>query len=309
MPENPHSSLLGREASAAIVAKHYAPQLDLLRQMVNYASNLIPRAFGSSAKQLPDLIVCYVLLKQFASMIDAMEVLIRAGSVHASFVPGRVAFEVSLYLEWMLVSDCEKKALHYYVGNIRVERVWGLRVQKSSPEADAFLKDMGQLGADILTNRPTLDQEGVKHVGDADRILSQPEFAEINAAFDVYRKKSKRPYEPDWYKVLGKNNLKAIARELHRNAEYAIYYSKGSTITHSQSYKDHVSFKSAGVGANPIRSVADIHTAFNFAFTMSMLTFQRVLGFYRNEEMLQFSRMYVAEWRQAFTNILTINIV
>jgi hypothetical protein len=49
--------------------------------MVNYATNLMPRAFGSSEKQMADLMVCYGFLKQFATMLDAAEVLLRAGSV------------------------------------------------------------------------------------------------------------------------------------------------------------------------------------------------------------------------------------
>lgn len=37
-------------------------------------------------------------------MLDAVEVLARAGAVHAAFVPARAAFEASLYIEWILAS-------------------------------------------------------------------------------------------------------------------------------------------------------------------------------------------------------------
>jgi hypothetical protein len=121
MPENPHPVLHSRNQSIDFVLQHYAPQLELLVQMVNYSSNLIPRAFESSEKQMVDLMVCFGFLKQFASMLDAAEILLRAGAVHASFVPLRVAFEASLYLEWLLVSDGAKKATYYYVGDIRKE--------------------------------------------------------------------------------------------------------------------------------------------------------------------------------------------
>jgi len=308
MSEFQHPTLLNREAAAGFVSQHYGPQLGLLNEMTNYASNLIPRAYSSSAKQLPDLIVCFSLLKQFAGMLDAIEILLRAGAVHASFVPARAAFEVSLYLEWMLVSDTEKKAIHYYVGNIRAERIWGLRVQRSTSEASDFLKDMGQMGVDILANRPALDQEGASHVAQIERILSLPEFASTNKAFENHKKKAGRRHEPEWYKVLGKANLKEIARELNRLPEYVVNYSKGSSVTHSQSYKDQLEFKSAGVGAHPIRNLAELHSAFNFAFTTSMLVFHRVLGFYRSEELMAFWKTYASDWRQAFINIPTLNI-
>jgi hypothetical protein len=164
------------------------------------------------------------------------------------------------------------------------------------------------MGADILSKRPTLDQEGAKHLVEVDRILSLPEFISTNQAFIDSKKKSGRAHEPEWYRVLGKKNLKEIARELNRLPEYLIHYSKGSQVTHSQSYSDQLQFKSKGVGAHPIRNLADIHTAFNFAFTTSMLVFHRVLVFYRNEEVVTFWKNYMANWRQAFLNIPVLNI-
>lgn len=302
MPENPHPVLHSRDQSIDFVLQHYAPQLELLVQMVNYSSNLIPRAFESSKKQMFDLMVCFGFLKQFASMLDAAEILLRAGAVHASFVPLRVAFEASLYLEWLLVSDGAKKATYYYVGDIRKERIWGLRAQGATLEAN-FFKDMGQLSTDLAANRSTLKDDGVKQVADTERILSLPEYAETNKAFDAFKKKAGIKHEPEWYKVLGKRNIKAIASELQRLPEYIIYYGQASIVTHSASYKDQLRFKSKGVSAKPIRHVADIHTAFNYAFTTAMHVFHRVLVFYRHEELVQFSMTYMNEWRTAFRNI------
>ena len=253
-----------------------------------------------------DLMVCYALLKQFASMLDAVEVLIRAGAVHASFVPASVAFEVSLYIEWILVSDGDNKANHYYVGTLREERMWGLRVQGATSEGSEFLEKMGQLGADILGQRPALDAEGAAHVKDVERILALADYASTNAAFEIYKKTHPRiKHEPEWYKVLGKRSIAEIAKELQRTAEYIIYYGQGSQVTHSISYKDHFKFLRKGVTAQPIRNVKDIHTAFNFAFTTAMLVFNRVLGFYRPSELKAFATQYLNEWRAAFTNIPT----
>jgi hypothetical protein len=309
MPESPHPVLLNREQSAGYIAQHYKPQLDLLTQMVNYASNLMPRAFGSSEKEMVDLMVCYGFLKQFATMLDAAELLLRAGSVHAAFVPLRVAFEASLYLEWLLVSDGEKKAKHYFVGEIRKERIWGFRAQ-SAPSESSFLSDMGELGVDIIGKRPDLAADGVKHVADTDRILALPEYAPINAAFEVVKSKDRRHREPSWYKVLGKGSIAAIARELRRAPEYTIYYGNASQVVHSSSYKDQMTFnsksKGRAVSASPIRSLADAHTAFNYAFTTAMHVFHRVIAFYRPDELHAHAIKYVTEWREAFVNIPSI---
>ena len=307
MPEREHLTLHDRRQAAAIVAQHYSAQLELLVELVNYASNLIPRVYSGSEKQMRDLIACYAFLKQFASMLDAVEVLLRAGAVNASFVPARVAFEASLYLQWLLVSDGEKKANYYYVGDIRKERLWGLRAQKATKEHTDFLKEMGRLGEDILANRPTLETECVKHVTDTERILALPEYAEINAAFDAHKKKNGNR-EPDWYKVLGKRNIKDIARELQKLPEYLMFYGHGSRVAHSASFKDHIMFKATGVTVSPLRNAEGIHNAFNYTFSTAIALFQRVLGFYRPAELRQFWSTYLNEWRAPFMNIPRANI-
>ncbi|MHB8814971.1 MAG: hypothetical protein ACYDAE_17100, partial [Steroidobacteraceae bacterium] len=96
--ETPHKTLLDRDAARKAMAQGFAPQLDMLTDVVNYTSNLIPRAYERSERKLRDVIVCFVLLKQFASMLDAVEVLARVGAIHAALVPARAAFEASLYI-------------------------------------------------------------------------------------------------------------------------------------------------------------------------------------------------------------------
>jgi hypothetical protein len=286
-------------------------QLDLLTDMVNYASNLGIRCYTTSTEQqLRDVIVCFVLLKQFAGMLDAVEVLARAGAINAAFVPARAAFEASLYIEWTLVADGEKKTTHYVVGNFRAERLWAKRVAKGTPEASTFLTDMGDIGKDILAQRTALDADSDTFITEADRILAQPGFAETNAAFGKYiaDHPRRRGGEPEWYRVMGKPSVRSIAKELMRLPDCIVYYGKGSQVVHSASYKEQISFRKGGAVAHPIRNVADTHTLFNFVCSNAIYTFTRVLGFYRPEELPKFGAMYIAHWRGPFTNIPRMKI-
>jgi hypothetical protein len=309
MAEKAHATILDRLNPPSQVEKNFAPQLELLTQMTNYASNLIPRAYGSSPKQLEDIIVCYAMLKQFTSMLDAVEVLVRAGAVYAAFLQARTAFEVSLYIAWVLVADAKRKAAHYYVGNIRESRLWALRVSKGTAEGSAFLKDMGQLGVDILSQGPSLDADSAKHISETNTILSRPEFAQINADFDALQAKGRRGHEPHWYQVLGKSSIRAIAKELQHLPDYVIYYGKGSQVVHSGSFSDHFHFVTRGAEASTVRTLNDLPTLLNFVCGNAILTFRSVLGFYRNAELPEFGRMYVQEWRGAFVNIPGVNTV
>jgi hypothetical protein len=311
--ETPHNTLLDRETPQKAMSEGFGPQLDILTDMVNYTSNLIPRLYERSQRQLRDLIVCYTLLKQFAVMLDAVEVLLRVGAVTAAYVPARAAFEAALYIEWILVSDGEKKATYYYVGNVRAERKWGERVSKGSPESAIFAEDMKQLGVDLYSNRAELDLEGTKFIASANAVLAGPAFADANAAFDAWitarTKPGKRPpNDPHWYTVLGKPTIRSIAKELMRLPEYIVHYGKGSQVVHSSSTKDHMQVKSSGVAAHPIRNLAGVHYLLNFVLSNAMHTFMRTLAFYRSDELPRYSAKYIEDWRSAFTKIPSVKI-
>jgi hypothetical protein len=70
----------------------------------------------------------------------------------------------------------------------------------------------------------------------------------------------------------------------------------------------HFRFAKDGVSGYPVRHLADISDVLNQVFANAMLVFRHVLGFYRNDELPAFGRLYVAEWRQPFLNIPHVKI-
>jgi hypothetical protein len=60
IPDDPHKGILDDEGSTRIITEKLKPWTNLLRDLANYGSNLIPRAYASSEKTLGDavLIVC-----------------------------------------------------------------------------------------------------------------------------------------------------------------------------------------------------------------------------------------------------------
>jgi hypothetical protein len=309
MSEAPHPKLMSRQPAIDAISTGYGAQLELLTQLTNYASNLGMRAFNGSERTLRDLIVCHVLLKQFTRMLDATDVLMRAGAAAAARVPVRVAFEAGLFAEWMLVADGERKATCYVVGNLRSARVWTKRVIAGTPEKQALLSDLGQLGEDIRTGIDSISQvEATRQLQGLNESLHGAQFDAVNTAFDRY-KASRKGGEPEWHKVAGKNNLREIAIELQRLPEYVIYYKRLSGVVHSASYSDHVRIFGHGARASPVRDLTGTHDVFNTAASIAILLFQRVLGYYRPQELPRFGQKYVEEWRQAYRNIPRAKIV
>src|SRR5579872_2656291 len=269
MPEAPHPQLLNRQAAVDVMARGYAPQLELLTQLTNYASNLGIRAYSHGRRAPMDLLVCHVLLKQFTRMLDATEILMRAGAAAAARIPVRVAFEAAIFAEWVLVADGDRKAACYYIGNLRTSRLWTRRAIAGAPEARVFLQDMGQIGEDIRAGIQGIPQgQQQEQLERIDTALNGPEYGEVNAAFEEYKRRRGR--EAHWYKIAGKNNLREIAAELRKLPEYIIFYAQNSEAVHAARYSDHVRVNPRGVRAPPIRDLTGTHDVFNAAGSIAV---------------------------------------
>ena len=129
MKEKEFKQIIDREKHKKDARQIFSKQIDLLVDLVNYGSNLIIRAYDSSKKKLEDAIVIGVLLKQVVAMIDATEILLCHGSPQSADIQLRSALEASLYIDWMLKSELQKKAKYYYISNLRNMKLWALKLK------------------------------------------------------------------------------------------------------------------------------------------------------------------------------------
>lgn len=302
MSESPHLGILNREEAKRHAQEFFAPQLDLLRDLANYGSNLVIRAYESSSQKTEDVVICGVLLKQIVAMLDAVEVLLSAGVAQAAFLPARSGFEASLYMDWILLGDIERKAQCYIVSNFRDERKWALRAIHGTPEEVDFTAVTESFGVDIHAARPTLRAEAKEHLAEVDRVLAQADLASIDAEFDLHRK-GKRKIDVEWYVLTGKSSIRQIAEAVNRLLEYEVFYGKGSRITHTASYKDHVRFRSGQVRFKQVRHVAEFNELLNFLLAFSLRAYSKVLTVYRPGEVPAFWTKYREEWREPFVNV------
>jgi len=134
-------------------------------------------------------------------------------------------------------------------------------------------------------------------------LLGRTDFKTIDAAFEQWRKTSRKKYDPEWYKVLGKRSLRQITEEVGRVPDYEIFYSRGSDVTHSGLYKDHIKFVRGGFHFKLIRHVSDSHDLMSCIMGIAIHTFGRVISTYRPGEELALSKKYVENWRQAYLSI------
>lgn len=304
MRETPHPAILNREEQRAIAKQHLAKQIALLQDLANYGSNLVIRAFDSSPKKMTEVVVCGVLLKQVVSMIDAAEVLLSEGCGHAAFLPARTAFEASVYIDWIFESDSERRATRYIVGNYRDERLWTSRVIPGTLEQAAFLEIAQTLGVDVHAKRPRLAQEAAAKLAEINRILTQPELAVIDQEFSAAR--GRRKHDPEWYQLDGLTSIRQVAKKVGRLPEYEFFYSKGSQVAHTGTYKDHIVLMNEQLRFKPIRHLADVNMLLNFLVTIGFGTYRKVLAKYRPGESTALAKKYLEDWRDPFMNAVSI---
>ena len=271
----------------------------MVRDITSYGSNLVVRAYHSSKKETADVVICLVFLKQVVAMLDAIDELLRAGAVHAGFLAVRAAFEASLYVQWLMIEEADHKARCYLVGNYRAEREWAKLGISGSAERTAF-EEKFEIQID-----DALSESGEARLTEIDRVLAIDTLAPVNREFTTKRKK--RNQDPEWYQVAGAESIRSIAETLHRSQEYTLIYSKGSNVTHSARYSDHVGFGQQRAQMKSVRHLGELKVLIESAVVVAMRTFEAVMRYYRPAELAALGRHYAEYWSEPFRNIKTIH--
>jgi hypothetical protein len=301
-PESEFKPLLDRELVTTDVKQHLGPWCAIIHDLINYGTNLIPRAFSSSEKGLLDVVLIPILLRQVVAMLDGTDVLLTTGAVHAANLQLRALLEASVYIDWIIQADSERKATYYFVHNLRRKRAWALRTSKTSTEYQAFESAVGK----SLPVSDELSDASTRDLKEYDRVLSEPRFASVSAEFDQAR--GKRAQDPAWYVPLGTKSVFQVANEVGRASQYLIFYSMSSDVMHASNFDSHVTFEKSKITFEPIRSLEGWVTIFSFNTSMALHTFRSILSRYREGELESFSRKYVAKWQKYYMNPPQIKI-
>jgi hypothetical protein len=303
MKEKEYQALIDRATSITQVQENFSGILGVLCDVVDYGSNLIPRCYVSSKRRLEDAIILGVLIRQAVAMFDAIDILISNAAVYPCYLQTRAIFEASLYLEWILKVDTEKRSKYYYVANVRQERFWAQRTQSGTPENLAYEKIMAPLGNVVSDTTKRLGEEGQKYLKEIDRILAQSSLVGIDKDIEAYRVRSKKKYDPPWYAPLGPRSVRQLAKAINRLHEYELIYSESSVVMHSTSHKHHIKFSQGCIEFTPIRYLAGIDNVVRFSMAMMFKIYMDVLKYYRPDETVNFGKKYNDDWRQEFIGI------
>ena len=301
MVDQPHRDVLDREASSAEVDQHFRQTLELLREVVNYGTNLLVRCLGATTGEILDVVAIAVFGKQVVAALDAVEQLARTGSGLGARVVMRALLEASLYCEWVLASSGDERARAYYVANLRRELSWSKRALPGTVEHDQFREAMGEIYQDPLRDLPGGPEHVSDRIAELETHLKGKAFAEINSEFDRFR--GNRSFDPSWHRVAGAPTLRDVAEGAGRLAEYTIFYSAYSNDTHSGSYKSHLDVREGSAMLHPIRSLHQLTEVLQNSLTFAFRTYRALLTRYRPDELPAYSRLYISEWSSRYRAI------
>ena len=206
-----HKAVLDREY-AVETAKHFKDSLDLLNDLLDYGTNLVPRAFVSSPRDLKAICIVFVQLRQFLVHLDGVATLATAGNCATATLQLRSLLETAHTLEWLLVSDTNAKINYLYVANLRQRRQWNSTLVPGTPEAARHTGAAGR-----VTFTPDQLKEITDEITRIDTILASPPFDIINAKFESTY--AKRGYDLPWYEVYAtpatrKFSIRKISHEM-----------------------------------------------------------------------------------------------
>lgn len=304
--EYEYSAILDRNKHIKDFDDNFSDIKTLLTDMANYGSNLIPRCFGTCNQKLEDAIIIGALLRQVVTMVDAAEVLISNAAVYSSQLQARAGFEASVYIEWILKEDTEKRSKYFYVANLRKDKLWAQRTIGESPDQGQFDEMARELSADLVKKPDEMKMEAEKQIEDIERILSGPSFVAINNDFQEYKERRRLPYEPTWYSPLGISSVRQMAINVLRLPEYEFFYSLTSEVMHSSRYRHHIQFGNGRLTFEPIRNLKGINTLINFMVACTLRTYMNILRHYRPGEIPAFRKKYTEDWRTAFRNVKSV---
>src|SRR6266446_3581615 len=81
---------------------------------------------------------------------------------------------------------------------------------RGTTEQGDFVARFQSLSTNLPASLADLETDAKNHLAEVNSLLGRTDFKTIDAAFEQWRKTSRKKYDPEWYKVLGKRSLRQI---------------------------------------------------------------------------------------------------
>ena len=279
--ETPNENMLNRDEARVFIKQNFQDQLDVMEDIINYGTHLIPRCFKSSEKSITDAILIFVLLKHIVEMFDAVHILLKECSVLASYLQTRSMLESGFYLEYILKEKekTESRAAHFYVWNQRKHLFFSESSLDRTEGKEGYLDELEETTED----RETEFDQARKHAQDAvdqiGKILELDDFKSVNEEFINLKK----PF-PNWFSLEGINSIRQMADHLGHLTIYDVLYSQMSDVAHGTSMISHMVKRDGKLVFEKMRNPQTIDTLIRVSTSTAIGAYLQIIDKYRPGE-------------------------
>lgn len=271
------------------ILKRYAYYIE---QAVNYGTHTLLWAYKEDR---PELNVVKLYLRYFLDMLDALSILVKAGSGEPTKSLLRSAFEINLSIHFIYDKHTCLRAEAFWV----VEKIDQLKeLEKMNPKSKIYQQVKNNFSKEGIINfGDGINGKDIRvQIKELEKYLQSPE---LKTAIDEYNRlkliKSGKIY---WYNLFdGVDTIESMARVLNKHTFYDILYRHWSKTVHGNNIaKDKIHFDSEGNGfIKAIRHPVNLAWAAKMACNLAINTF----GYYvQNSYPEQLQEFNI--WQEAF---------
>jgi hypothetical protein len=295
-----HERLLDREHTEASVQRLFGSALDVLRELINEATQLQVRALKTSRRETPDVVLLGMLFTRVIKLLDTIEILSRAGQAYGARPSLRSLIEGAWGIEWMLRTDFERRGRQYYVVELR-DRI--AENEAFVPGTKAYQRRAEDVSSERL--RDLLGDRNGEEIAslEIDRtwrhIKNEPDLLVISNEVD---RQGKSPPNVRWFQLFdGPSDYRKLARVLGRGDEYQFSYQGLSHAVHGTLTQDHVWIDKPGVAhMQPIRAIESVTAILDLTWALALRIYNLVLTHYRPGEKPALRNRFFPEGKSRF---------
>lgn len=281
MSTTPLDTILYRELSIAADRELREVAAPLLRELVNYSTNLLARCATSTRGSIDVDLAPMALYRHVIEVTDGIEVLISQSCATPAIPLVRSSFEAVLSLEYILEEPTkyEQRSLSWLVGYIHKRIDSYERLDPATQKGKEFKKDFE---ADKFVSKVQLPSVDAARKAKTNLLamLSKPHISYVEVEYNQYKG------NVYWCRLFGgPSNIQQLAQQLKRGSQYDILYRQWSRLAHAQDLIPYMDRTTAGESAiKRLRQPGEIKEIASFSATFILDAINLMVKSYRRGE-------------------------
>ena len=298
MPTKPLESILYREPSIAEARKYIDVASPLLKELVNYSTNLFARCGDSAKGEENEDGSVFSLFKHIIEMTDGIDVHVSQSCAVPAIPLVRSSFEALLAMQYILESDNEyvKRPLSWMANYINDRISQYKLLDPDTQEGRQFRENAKKDSAGSRIDWADIDSTK-DEIQSLEKVLARAQFKDVEA-----ERKSQRRKRPQWYSLFGgPQNLRILAQHLERGAQYVFLYRQWSSVSHAVDFPRFAAIPEKGERyIERLRNPKRLEEVMRFAPTFILEAIRLMTQKCRPGEMGNFSRWYMNEVQEKY---------